>query len=59
MMTYGPKQIGHVNPQRLKSLQTRGIVTGCPTSKLLICRKCVKHASLGSSQGMHFQKKGV
>ena len=38
------KRIGHVNPQRLKSMQTQGIVTGLPNFKVAdmqkVCEAC-------------------
>ena len=38
------KRIGHVNPQRLKSMQTEGIVIGLPNFKIAdiqkVCEAC-------------------
>ena len=39
------KQIGHVNLQRLKSMQSKNVVTGLPNFK--------------NKQGMHFHRKGM
>ncbi len=49
------KHIGHVNEQRLKSMQSSEIVIQvCQSSKWMECIKFVKPVNLGSKQGMHF-----
>ena len=52
------KRIGHVNIQRLKNMQVKGIIGGLPRFKydgsLIIY---TKHASLGNRQGCHFLRK--
>ena len=47
------KRIGHVNIQRLKSMQTQSIVTGLPKFRVDGMRY-VKHAKWASRPNMHF-----
>ena len=48
------KRIGHANIQRLKTMQSRELVTGLPDFKVAEMQKVVKPANLESSQKGHF-----
>jgi hypothetical protein len=49
------KRIGHVNEQRLKSMQSSKIVTGLPKLRWMECIRYVKHVNLGNKQRMCFR----
>ena len=50
------KQIGHVNPQRLKSMQTQGIVTGLPNFKVAHMEKVCEACQFGKQSRHAFVK---
>ena len=50
------KRIGHVNPQRLKSMQTRGIVTGLPNFKVADMQKVCEACQFGKRSRLAFTK---
>ena len=50
------KQIRHVNPQRLKSMQTQGIVTGLPNFKTADMQKVCEACQFGKQSRHAFAK---
>ncbi|MDM1593452.1 hypothetical protein HX035_24200 [Escherichia coli] len=52
------KRIGHVNIQRLKNMQVKGIIGGLPRFKYVVTMY-VKHVNLANRQGCHFPRKGT
>ena len=50
------KRIGHVNPQRLKSMQTQGIVIGLPNFKIADMQKVCEACQFGNHSRHAFAK---
>ena len=50
------KRIGHVNPQRLKSMQTQGIVTWLPNFKVVDMQKVCEACQFGKQSRHAFSK---
>ena len=53
------KHIGHVNPQKLKSMQTQKIVTGLPEFKMSDMQKVCEACQFGKQSKHAFSKKEI
>ena len=53
------KRIVHVNPQRLKAMQTQEVVTGLPKFRMNDMQNACEACHFGNSQDMHLQKRGM